>query len=307
MILAAGLTPAWQQILLLDALHPGEVNRAREVHWCASGKVLNVALALHHLGADTEAVALVGGRHGDAIRREFEQTGIAARWVETAAPTRVCTTLLDAASGTTTELVENSPAATAAELATFQATYALAARSARFVVLSGSLPKNSPVTFYRDLMQATPGKVILDARGRELLAALDAKPLLVKPNREELAATVGRELSDESALLAAMREINARGAEWVLVTHGKQPVHLTSREAAYRFDPPAVSQVVNPIGCGDCLAAGFAWALERGAKPVESARIGMAAAADNLGQLLPARLDRKRVEVMAESIVVQRI
>src|SRR5512146_2770770 len=104
MILAAGLTPAWQQIVLLDALHPGEVNRAREVHWCASGKVLNVALALHHLGAEVQSLSLAGGPHGEAIRREFARSGIAARWIESAAPTRVCTTLLGTANHTTTEL-----------------------------------------------------------------------------------------------------------------------------------------------------------------------------------------------------------
>ena len=49
MILAAGLSPAWQQIVVLDDLKTGEVNRAREVHWCASGKVINVGMALHAL------------------------------------------------------------------------------------------------------------------------------------------------------------------------------------------------------------------------------------------------------------------
>ena len=42
MILTAGLTPAWQQVLVLDELLPGEVNRAREVHWCASGKAITL-------------------------------------------------------------------------------------------------------------------------------------------------------------------------------------------------------------------------------------------------------------------------
>ena len=49
MILAAGLSPAWQQIMTLAELRIGEVNRARDVQWCASGKVLNVGLALHRL------------------------------------------------------------------------------------------------------------------------------------------------------------------------------------------------------------------------------------------------------------------
>lgn len=305
MILAAGLTPAWQQIVLLDSWHPGEVNRAREVHWCASGKVLNVALALHHLGAEVQTVALVGGRNGNAIRAEFERTGIAAHWVEASAPTRVCTTILDTGSATTTELVENSPPATTAELATFQQRYAAAAQSAQFVVLSGSLPKGTPMNYYRELLRHTPGKAILDMRGRELIEALDAKPFLVKPNREELAATVGRDLRDDAGVLAAMRELNARGAEWVLVSQGRHAVRLASRAAAYELTPPATAAVVNPIGCGDCLAAGIAWALERGTEPVEAVRIGMAAAADNLGQLFPARLNRQRVESLARSIAVR--
>ena len=92
MILAAGLTPAWQQVLVFDAFTPGAVNRARQVHWCASGKVLNVARALHQLGGRSKALAPVGGTLGQVIPRDFDRLGIAARWVEVGHPTRVCTT-----------------------------------------------------------------------------------------------------------------------------------------------------------------------------------------------------------------------
>src|SRR5262249_7617530 len=61
LILAAGLTPAWQQILQFDALAVGEVNRATDVQWCASGKVLNVGIALGHLGAESLTLAPLGG------------------------------------------------------------------------------------------------------------------------------------------------------------------------------------------------------------------------------------------------------
>ena len=69
MILAAGLTPAWQQMLVFDGLRVGEVNRAREALWCASGKVLNVGIALHHLGGPSRTIALIGGPSGDGIER----------------------------------------------------------------------------------------------------------------------------------------------------------------------------------------------------------------------------------------------
>ena len=57
MILAAGLTPAWQQILSFRRFIPGEVNRAEQSIWCGSGKVLNVGCALHHLGASEFVIA----------------------------------------------------------------------------------------------------------------------------------------------------------------------------------------------------------------------------------------------------------
>ena len=95
MIIAAGLTPAWQQILTFDGLRFGQVNRAREAHWTASGKVLNVGLALHHLGGPNLTLALVGGLPGKTIEQQFSSLGANSRWVWSERPTRVCTTLLD--------------------------------------------------------------------------------------------------------------------------------------------------------------------------------------------------------------------
>src|SRR5438105_2984833 len=130
MILAAGLTPAWQQVLVFDTFTPGEVNRARQAHWCASGKVLNVARALHHLAGPVTALAPVGGTPGREIQRDFAQLGIAARWVETATPTRVCTTILDSARHAATELVPEAQPLTADDLAAFHAAYAEQAAAA---------------------------------------------------------------------------------------------------------------------------------------------------------------------------------
>src|SRR2546423_214406 len=107
MILAAGLTPAWQAILRYRVLCLGEVNRADETHWCASGKVLNVGMALASLGVPSRTLAPVGGWSGAAIRSEFEARQIPAAWTITQTPTRVCTTIL-IDNGATTELVENA-------------------------------------------------------------------------------------------------------------------------------------------------------------------------------------------------------
>lgn len=306
MILAAGLSPAWQQVLVFDTFTPGQVNRARESYWCASGKVLNAARALHHLGAPARALTVVGGTLGEAVRRDFARLGIAARWVEGTVPTRVCTTILDRARRTATELVPGAAEISPAERDAFQAAYEEEARQAAVVILIGSLPAGTPAGFYRDLQARTPGKAVIDARGPELLEALACKPLLVKPNREELGRTLGRELGNDEDLFEALREVNRRGAEWVLVTDGARPAYLSGHGELYRLQAP-VREVVNPIGCGDCMAGAIARALFEGREPLEAVRYGLAAAADKVTRVLPALLDRERVEEAVRSVEVTRL
>ena len=117
MILAAGLTPAWQQILSFDQFQPGEVNRAHEVHWCASGKVLNVGIAGQSMCEQIPTLTMVGCRGGTESQRELAAAEIDDRWIESGTPTRVCTTILDKSTGVTTELVEESGVPTEQALA----------------------------------------------------------------------------------------------------------------------------------------------------------------------------------------------
>ncbi|MBX3441677.1 MAG: 1-phosphofructokinase family hexose kinase [Planctomyces sp.] len=315
MILAAGLSPAWQYVLVFDRLEVGHVNRARGSEWFASGKALNVGLALNSLDAPSRTLSIAGGATGDQLRRDFTSSGAAARWIRTEAGTRICTTLINQASGETTELVENSPAIRPGELDDFRAAFAEEARTADVIVCSGSLPEGAPRNYYAQLFEAaasdcpalssSPARVVLDIRGPELLACLPNRPFLVKPNREELAATLQRPLDDDRSLLDGMRELNRAGAEWVLVTQGGEPAWLASERDLHRIRPPRGLRVVNPIGCGDCVAAGVACGLSRNLDPVECVRLGMAAAAANLEQMSSARFDALRVRELAAQVVVE--
>jgi 1-phosphofructokinase family hexose kinase len=302
MILSAGLTPAWQQIMIFPAFRYGEVNRACEVHWCAQGKVLNAGIAAHHLGGPSLTLATLGGSPLVEIDREFAQLGIPRRWVVTEAATRVCTTLLDRATGVMTELVENGKPLRPEELAEFRRVYAEEAARASVVVIAGSLPAGTPEEFYRELVKRTPCPAVLDFRGAGLLACLDLRPLVVKPNREELAQTVGRPLDDDRQLLEAMRSLNHRGAQWVVITQGAGPVWMTSTEKTYRFDSLLVDDAVNPIGSGDSMAAGMAWAIQQGRDIVNAVCVGIGAAAENVRHLKTGRLDSVRVGQQAAQV-----
>ncbi len=278
------------------------MNRAREAAWCGSGKVLNAGMAVHRLGGPSLTLAPLGGSPLGEIDREFAEHGVPRRWIETDATTRVCTTILERATGRITELVENGRPLQESEYGAFRAAYAEEAAQADVVVLIGSLPGGARVSLYRDLVACSRCPVVLDFRGDGLLSVLDLKPFVVKPNREELEQTVGRSLGADVDLLGAMRQLNRLGAQWVVVTHGSHAVWVSSSEHAFRLTPPRIGEVVNPIGCGDSLAAGIAWATRRGDSIVDAVRFGIGAASDNLGRLLPCRLDWKNVAAWAEKV-----
>lgn len=315
MILAVGLSPAWQQILVFDGLTPGEVNRAAESYACGSGKVLNVGRAIHALDPALGAITIapLGGPAGQAIFDEFQGDAIPLIRMVVPAATRVCTTVIERPTGRITELVENARAIRRDTLFAFEYMVGEAWRritELRCAVFSGSLPPlsddSSPAESIARMMEGLEVPVILDIRGAELRAALPRRPLLVKPNREELAATVGRPLEGTDDLLAAMREVVELGAKWVLVTDGGRPAWLASRSECFRFTPPLV-QVVNSIGCGDCVAAGIAVGIARGEDVPNAVHFGLAAAADNATRMLPARLDPASIRELHARILMERV
>jgi 1-phosphofructokinase family hexose kinase len=292
---------------VFDSFQCGEVNRAREAVWCASGKVFNAGIAASQLGGPSLTLATVGGPALSQIEAEFDALGVPYRWVRTDAATRICTTILDKAAGTITELVENGRPVTTEELDAFRRTYAAEAARAGVVVLIGSLPVGTPVSFYRELAETTPCPAVLDFRGEGLLSVLDLEPYVIKPNREELARTTGRPLSNDEELIAAMRSLNERGARWVVITSGAGPVWISSTRELYRLHPPEIRDLVNPIASGDGLAATIAWSTRAGQPLPDAVRFGLAAAAQNARQLLPSRIDPTKLNSQAALVRVERI
>lgn len=307
MVLIAGLTPAWQQILVFDRLVPGEVNRAREAVWCASGKVLNVGIAAHHLGGASMTLSPLGGPALGPVSGEFDALGVPHRWIVTRAPTRVCTTVLDRATGSTTELVENGRPLEVAELDAFLSGCVEEAKKAGVVVITGSLPEGTPRSYYRSMLERMRCPAVLDFRGEGLLSVLDLEPLVVKPNRQELSATIGRPIDTDDDLLAGIRALHKRGARWVVVTQGAGPVWVASDTEVHRMMPLKLESPVNPIASGDAMAGAIAWAVREGRAVPDAVRLGIAAAGQNARQLLPCRLNPATLENEAARVTADRV
>jgi tagatose 6-phosphate kinase len=283
MILVVGLSPAWQRTLVVDALIPGRVNRARRVREAASGKGVNVARVASILGANVRLLTVAGGARGRLLQSELKRQRLSACIVPVQAETRICQTLL--AGGSATELVEEAGLLRAAEVKDVTRAFAAELRAAEWVVLTGTVPRGCGGDFYARLVREAIHRgvrVLMDAQGEQLMNALRSKPFLVKINRDELAVATGARGGGARGLTAAARVLNQLGAQWIIVTRGPHRVQVFQTGATKRwtFQPPGVA-ALNPTGSGDAMLAGIAVGLARGRSVLDAVQFGLACGAAN--------------------------
>lgn len=265
MILTVGTSLALARTMIFDHVAVGDVNRAKEVLISAAGKSVNVARVAYTLGERVVASGVVGGATGQNLRDDLDGAGIAHDFIESAAPTRVCVTVVDLSAGHSTELIEETAPLFNADIDHLWTKVLELAGEAKVIVGSGSLAPGMPVSFYSMLCRLARdvgAAAIIDASGEALLQCLPQRPWLVKPNRSELAATLKRSIDGDDALRAAMLELISRGAENVAITLGGEGAILTDGTQFWCAAAPRVA-VVSPIGSGDAFAAGMAVAKSR--------------------------------------------
>ncbi len=270
MILCLGPSPTVQRTMTFGRLRLDGVNRTADVRDYASGKSVNNARVLKTLGADALATGYLGGRRGEFLRADLDATGIPHDFVTVDHDTRLCTTIVDQGGRTATELVEEpadlTPADADALIMRLPAMLNTDDGPARMLILSGTLPTGLGEDFYARCCHASAAAgvpVILDARSGPLKRAAAERPFLVKPNRLELAETLGAEIGTQSALLAGMRKLAEIGPRWVVVTQGTGPTLAADARGAWQVATPRL-EPLNPIGSGDAFAAGLAFALTAG-------------------------------------------
>jgi len=293
MILTLTPAPALDSTVRLPLLTPGETHRVDAARVRAGGKGINVARVLHAQGLPAHALATRGGANGAALAADVAAAGIAASWVDVAAPTRSSTAWVED-SGRTTVLNERAAALLPGEWdAWFAALGALlpdAAAEARVVsgqhgvdgrhpgggarvaTVSGSWPEGTPPAVVartvRTLVDAGV-YTVADTSGPLLLTAAAAGAHLLKPNAQELAEATGTD--DIAAGLARLFEL---GAGSVLLSRGEDGMsHHTPEDPGglhARLDEVLVG---NPTGAGDAGVAGWlAVAHRHGGIPGEGAR-----------------------------------
>ncbi|MEU6058823.1 1-phosphofructokinase [Streptomyces sp. NPDC047097] len=292
MILTVTPNPSLDRAYELPSLDRGAVLRAARDRVDPGGKGVNVSRAVTAAGGRTVAVLPLGGPEGALLGSLLGAQGIEAAGVPVAGSTRVNITLVED-DGTLTKVNAPGPELTPAEAESLLEAVRARSAGADWIACCGSLPRGLPPEWYAELVaraHRAGGRVALDTSGAALTAALGARPDVVKPNAEELAAAVGRPLATVGDAVKAAEELRERGAGAVLASLGADGQLLVEADGSWFGHAPAAA-VRSNVGAGDASLAGFLAAGGTGPVALAAAVAHGAAAVQLPGSVMPTPSD----------------
>ncbi len=279
MIVAVDLNPSLDRTLTVARLDPAAVNRAHTVRLDPGGKGLNVARALSAWGLPVMAFALLGGGTGLTVSRLLEKEEVPCEAVPIEGETRSNMVVVDEATGISTKVNEPGPVVTLEELDNLEDRILARVERGSLWIFSGSLPLGAPQDTYArliHLVQSRGARALLDASGRPLVLGAAARPFLLKPNQVEVQDLLGHPVETEAEAVAAIREIWMRGIRTVALTRSEAGAFIGWQGTIVEAVPPKV-QAISPVGAGDAVMAALAWGIREGLRPLEMARLAVAA------------------------------
>ena len=301
MIYTVTMNPAIDYVVRLEGtLKSGTINRSIGEDVQFGGKGINVSNVLRELGQETVALGFVAGQTGAWLERELERSGLQTRFVHL--PQGQTRINVKVKTGEETEINGMGPRVTGEALEQlYRQLDALLPGDG--LVLSGSVPGGLGKDAYGAILARLEGRQILtvvDAAGELLTNALRYHPFLIKPNEKEIAQILGEEILSDAALIAGAKKLQALGARNVLVSlAGDGAVLVDEAGGVTRMGCPQ-GTVVNSVGAGDSMVAGFLTGWLTTGDYREALKLGIAAGSATAFSLGLA--DRQSVEKLRQTL-----
>jgi len=128
---------------------------------------------------------------------------------------------------------------------------------------------------------------------------------ILKTNRDELAITVGADLSTDKSLIEAMLQHTPPDGA-IVVTLGSAGAMLCDGHTCWRATSPRVV-TVSAVGSGDSFAGGLAVALHQKRSLIEALKLAIACGAANAMTPRAGFLDADLARKMAAEVTVQSV
>lgn len=257
MIYTVTFNPALDYIVNMDNLKLGETNRSTSEMILSGGKGINVSIVLKNLGFDNVALGFVAGFTGEEIENGTRKLGITTDFIHLKEGLSRINVKLKAneeteVNGTGPIISENELNALYGKLENL--------KKDDILVLAGSVPNTLPQDIYEKIMEMLQDKgikIVVDATKDLLLNVLKYKPFLIKPNNHELSEIFGVEIKTEQKIIDYAKKLQDKGARNVLVSRAGDGAILIAENGDIYKSPAPKGKVVNSVGAGDSMVAGF--------------------------------------------------
>lgn len=296
MIYTVTFNPSLDYIVDVENFRLGMTNRTCSEQMMAGGKGINVSIVLQNLGIENTALGFIAGFTGEEIRRQVSQIGICAQFISI--PEGISRINLKLRSIDGTEINGMGPTIGQAQLdALYEKLDTLTDQDT--LVLAGSIPASMPSSIYSDIMERLYTKgvtFVVDATKQLLLNVLRYKPFLIKPNNHELGELFGVTLSTREDVVPYARKLQAQGARNVLISMAGQGAVLVAEDGSVHLTPAPKGTLVNAVGAGDSMVAGFLAGWQEQHDYGHAFRMGVAAgSASAFSRYLATREEVERV------------
>lgn len=256
MIYTLTTNPAIDMNIKSRDVQPSIVNRTESVKYSPNGKGVNVSLVLKHYGINSKILGFFGGFTGKFIIDEMNTAGFETRPIWIDEPTRINIFLNDGKyeykfvnkgsfipkqeQDALIELISNLS-------------------DCNYLIISGSLPQGVEDSYYDEIFEACrkiSADVIIDISSNKLKELLKYKPLLIKPNDEEIKDIFGITITNESDVKTTLMKLHEMGARNILLTMGAKGMYFYNGKKAYYCDAPKV-KLMSSACAGDSSLAAF--------------------------------------------------
>ena len=257
MIYTVTFNPSLDYIVGTEGFQLGNTNRTVSELMLPGGKGINVSTVLKNLGIESTALGFTAGFTGEEIRRRVDGLGLRSEFIDVGNGFSRINVKMKEFDGTEINgqgpvIGENAVGRLMERLDSLE--------EGDTLVLAGSIPASMPDSIYSDILARLEGKgvvSIVDATKDLLLNVLKYRPFLIKPNHHELGEIFGVELESREDVVPYAEKLQEQGAQNVLVSMGGKGAVLLDTEGSVHMLPVPKGTLVNAVGSGDSMVAGF--------------------------------------------------
>lgn len=257
MIYTITFNPSLDYIMNVANFEVGETNRSDKEDIYPGGKGFNVSTILSRLQLENTALGFVAGFSGNEIVRRLQNRGFHLDLCQLdAGMSRINVKMKGEKE---TEINGSGPTIPNNKLEElFEKLNHL--QDGDCLVLAGSIPNTLPSNIYEIIIKKLIDKdilIVVDATKDLLKKVLPHHPFLIKPNYRELEELFQVNIQNEQELIYYASKLQEQGARNVLVSLGKDGAILISEDNHVYYCNGAKGTLVNSVGSGDSMVAGF--------------------------------------------------